>query len=363
MSSLYETFVMEIRPRLQSCNVFFILKPETKNRILVRLKENEIVISSTDNEDKIKISNFRILINSLSCLQASSSYLSFRFQTQNPQKSQGQFKSELLVYNLQMYDSIKNNNIQINNDDDYIIKCANCKNTLSETLKFNRILPLPSENLDTQDWFCHRSDATNNIKLTPGLTDCFYSNCYIHLNSDNFKNYQLVSNSILICKRCFSWLGLSLTSGAFQLWFNTIVLESSSICLYSNPLFDFKSTVRLEFKEAMFSPCKVLFECRNTARTEYLCIWILEKNLELFMKGGKWENSTNDVKIVAKVLFYFSSEVDKTINEWLNDNFVSNIKISKPMMLKGLNHLYDMCKLIPNCFRTSNNFYVSYIIL
>lgn len=366
MSTIYDTFVMEIRPRLQSCNVYFILKPGLNDQLRISLKSNEIHIVSNGEVQIIPVKRFNILVNSLSCLQVSGSFLSFRFQTQNLTKTTGRFTTELVMYELEDSFSslgISNNNTKIVKDLGYILKCGNCKNNLSDTINFNRVLPLPSENAEPQDWFCHKSEELCKFSFNPNENDCFYSNCYIRLNHNIFNNVKLTQNDIIVCKRCLSWLGLKINTETFQVWFNTVILESDQCCIYSNALSDFILSVRTDIKELVFGPCKVLFECRNLNCTDFLCVWVLEKSLEVIIKGQNFKSDKSGSQKVAKVLFYFCSEKDSIIGDWLDDSNVSNVKISKQMMVKGLNHLFEMSKLVPSCFRMSNNFYVSYIVL
>lgn len=367
MSDLYKTFVMEIRPRLQSCNVFLIFKQNTDKNLTVSLKENEINILANGKNDIIQIADYKILINSLSSLQISNNYLTFRFQTEAVSRTVGQFKSEFVMYNFNSTNckpEFCGNKLEKNVS--YVVKCINCQGPLSDKVTFKRILPLPSDNVEPSEWFCHKHDDEATLNLNPSTHDCFYSNCYIHVNQKNFSNYRIAANSVIICKRCLAWLGLSLRSDTIQVWFNTVMLDSDNSRISSTALIDFINTVKCSLNESLLTSSKILFECCNK-NYEYLCIWILEKNLQLYVKGHEFQhtanNSISDTKNVAKILFRFESEITDLVTEWLNDVRVNHTKISKPMMIGGLNHLFEMCQLIPDCFRKSNGFYVSYLVL
>lgn len=355
---------MEIRPTMQSCNVYIKFRKKFDGNVRIDLKTNEINISYDDEMESVEIKNCKILPNSLSCLQIMSDCITFRFLTQNDNREKGQFKTEFVLLNMKndMKKKSINSNPVIMKDVPYKIKCNNCLNELSNEHSFRRILPLPSENMEMSDWFCHKHDDSNaELSLNPKICDCFYSNCYIHLNENVLKNVIKSENGVVVCKRCLFWLGLDMNKETFQLWHNTINLYSNtSELIASKALKDFNDTVKKLIYESILGFTKFIFECQNTnSDKEYLSICIMEKSLRLYLKR---DDKFEDVE-VAKVLYRFDKDVSDLLESWMNDVKVSQIKISKPMMVSGLKHLYEMSQLIPACYSKSNDYFVSYLTL
>lgn len=349
MSSIIKSLVMEIRPRLQSVNVFIIFNIDNvreNNDIEINLNLNSFEIILGLHKEIVKSDElFHIVPNSLSCLLINSNFLSFRFSTENIQQNLGTSKFEILE-NIQ-FNLNNNQNDRIHKNIPYNIHCANCNQEFCKQILFERVLPLP-ENLDTNDWFCHgHNNAIEN--LIPKTNEIFHTHCYVQVNEGLLKGL-IIKGLNLVCKRCLAWIGIILMN-THKVWFNTVTFNDNNHNFTSCAVNDAFKTVRQILNNSLLGSIKIILTCQTSpTQKEFVLLWILEKSLKV-----RFDSNIVDV---SKVLFKFSKS-----NDWRNDMNISIVDISKPMMIQLLKHLYEMNRYIPKDFSISNDFYVSYLMM
>lgn len=177
--------------------------------------------------------------------------------------------------------------------------------SLSKAIKFNRILPLPSEGSNMSDWFCHAHGHDNSISLDPKQTDIFYTHCFVHVNHENIINIR-GNQKVLVCKFCLSWLGVKHNSKTIKLWLNTVKFFSTNSSVSTTSLLDVFNSIKSLLKYSAQSSVRLILSCQTTAtQVDNLLLWILEKKLEILFDNSK-EAKNYDV---AKVLFKFEKGV------------------------------------------------------
>ncbi|XP_056647928.1 E3 ubiquitin-protein ligase E3D [Diorhabda sublineata] len=356
MAEVYKTVLLEIRPRLQCVNAFIKLC-SNRNPIEVVLEHDAILLLINKEITKIGCKNMKIVTNSLSSLRVTVNFLSFRFLTEITHENKGSFKAEFLQNTVASIESLSNKPL-LSTNSRYIIQCANCKKSLSNHLQFHRVLPLPSETLDASDWFCHNHGNSGSISLDPKPNDLFYSQCFVHINIECAINLK-VSNNVLVCKFCLKWLGKKHNNNTIKLWFNTVMFSNDNTSIASSSLEDCFQVIKNTLKLSLHNASKLILSCQTSrTNTDTLLLWVLEKNLHILFG----EECLKDHH-VAKVLFKFVKIDDILLKEWHDDSLVSNIDISKPMMVDLLTNLYKCNELFPLEYSKSNDFRVSYLFL
>ncbi|KAJ8947587.1 hypothetical protein NQ318_010099 [Aromia moschata] len=354
----YKWAILEIRPRLQSVNVFVTLLNKSK-LVDVALENEQIDIITDSIISTIPCKDIKIIGNSLTSLKIFENYVTFRFATNNSlSENLGGFKTELLQNTVASIESLSNKPL-LSKGTNYTIQCINCTKPLSVPLKFQRILPLPSDNADLSDWFCHAHGSHDSVSLDPKDTDLFYSHCYVHVNKNNFSTIR-GNDKITVCKSCLSWLGIFQNSNTLRLWFNTVKFVDNNASVSTDALTDVFHSIKDVFKHSLYSSVKIMLSCQvSSSQVESILIWVMEKKLQILFDGsGEFKKYD-----VAKVLFKFVKNDDGSFAQWQNDSMVSNINVSKPMILAILKHLHKFNTVLPQEFSNSNDFYISYMFI
>nr|CAI5828737.1 unnamed protein product [Callosobruchus analis] len=223
---------------------------------------------------------------------------------------------------------------------------------------FKRALPLPSENLDPGEWFCHKSDASG-FSLDPKLSEIFYTHCSIQLNSENIRNID-ESSKVLLCKSCQNWLGIKYNDSTLKFWLNTVEFICDNGSITTSALQDVFNLIKGVFNHKLQSSTKIMLCCQiDTNASEAVLLWVLEKRLEIFFDDSREAKSCE----VAKVLYKSVTHDDKMLEQWKNDVMVDTIDVSKGMVLEIMNHLRQYNKVLPDEFATSNGLSVSYLFM
>lgn len=356
---MYVSLIMEIRPRLQSVNVYIVLKQKTTD-VNVVLNHNDISINVEGSVYKIPCVGVNILPESLSSLQINGFHVSFRFQTDNnPQDLTGRFKAEFLQPpRTQNYVATNTNWLKKNTS--YSLFCCNCRKIFCNDVSFQRVLPLPSDNLDISDWFCHGHNIDTDTNLNPKANDVFFTETYVHLADSLVNDETIKSNKIIVCKRCLFWLGLSVNNSVLKLWFNTIGFKSDDQTYNSSALSDVYVVTNEILSSSFLNMAKIIFHCQvNDNVTNYILLWVIEKKLNIIADLSKGITKCD----VAKVLFKFENFECPMILEWQKESVTSVVGISKAMMVDLLKHLQKVNKIFPKEFSVSNGFLVSYLCL
>nr|XP_023017168.1 E3 ubiquitin-protein ligase E3D-like isoform X1 [Leptinotarsa decemlineata] len=356
-SGIFQTIILELRPRLQSVNAFVSLSKEPESVEVVLGKESIRVITDK-GLDEIPCGDINAVQCSLSGMKICDKFLTFRFATNNPLEIGG-FKTELLQNTVASIESLSNKPL-LSNNTAYTIQCLNCGKSLTDSVKFDRVLPLPSENSDASDWFCHgHGNQMNGFSLNPKKTDCFYSQCFVHIHSESVANVKC-SGKLAVCRFCLQWLGIQQNPTTIRLWFNTVKFVGSNSCVSTSSLQDAFKTIRNSFKYSVHSTVRVILTCQtSSSQVDAVLIWILEKNLQILFNGSGSVKKHE----VAKVLFKLAGSDEPTLKMWQDDAMVSSFSVSKIMMVDLLKHLHKFNKMFPSEYSKSNEFKISYLLL
>lgn len=350
---------MEIRPRLQSVNVYIVLKEKTSD-INVVLNSNDFSIVIKENVHTVPCTGVNILPESLSSLQIDGLHVSFRFQTNsNPQDFMGRFKAEFLQ-TPQTPNYLKKNVNWLKKNTKYSLFCSNCRKTFCSDVSFQRVLPLPSDNLDLSDWFCHGHSIDVNADLNPNTNDIFYTETYVHLADSLISGGVIKPDKVIVCKRCLFWIGLKVNDLVVKIWFNSVGFKSDEGTYNSSPLHDVHLVTNEILSSSFLNMAKVIFHCQiNSNVKNYILLWVVEKKLNLLADVSKGIKNCD----VAKVLFKFEEEENSLVLEWQRESVTTMMSISKAMMVDLLKQLYKINKNFPREFRVTNGFFVSYLCL
>lgn len=412
---LIKDIFIELRSRLRSCNVFITTGIDfTKNcNLKISIQANCIVLnyynddydrskrrdslssieslSDCYSEDECDVSCVipvrqycQFIPNSMSCLKIDKSTISFRLLTEP--KNGGNFYKELLTTN--NFDSSTKGNVlklNVNVGEETKITCSNCSNVISvNSLKFDRILELPTANLDMSEWFCHGHGhgdcAPTNGVLTPNKSDFLYRLTFFVINNSVLSEKTNKFNSkreVYHCNRCLAWLGLK-NKDTVKLFNSEVKIQQNDsehlVFTHKTPedihTDDFIYTIEYMTREFNLGfqytvMCKIVLECTiSTAKKQYLLIWVMDKELQVLrndvdtIMNDKIElQSTSVTKILFKVEFCLNDEVES----WLSDPAVVSTDISKGMFSNGLAHLQKMSLKVPEPFRNTNGYCVSYL--
>ncbi|CAH2229721.1 jg27933 [Pararge aegeria aegeria] len=409
---LVKSVFMELRSRLRSCNVYITTNVDFKKdcNLKISIQSNCIVLNYYDNDLKrydslssieslsdyseeesdvtcvIPIQEFCFIIpNSMSCLKIEKNTVSFRILTEP--KNGGNFYSEIISTS-SISKEIKVDKLEVNFNakEDMKIVCGNCSNVLSHgSLKFDRILELPTANLDMSEWFCHGhshgSSTSHDDVLKPNNLDFLYRLTFFVVNNTILSEKANKFNSkrtIYHCNRCLAWLGVK-NKDTVKFYNNDVKIHHNSnikhIFTHKKPtqdvtIDDFIYTVESLTREFNLGlqytmMCKIVLECTMSASTkQYLLIWVMDKELQVLRND---ENSIKPDRVMlkssflTKILYKIELELNDEVETWLADPSAVSTDISKSMFSHGLNHLEQMSLKVPESFRYTNGYTVSYL--
>ncbi|XP_013134394.1 PREDICTED: uncharacterized protein LOC106100178 [Papilio polytes] len=401
---LIKNIFIELRSRLRSCNVYITTSIDlNKNcNLKINIQSNCIVLNyyndssrrdslssieslsdysddEFDDSSIIVIGEFcHIIPNSMSCLKIDKNTISFRVLTQ---PKNGNFYSEFLSTNLT--NSLKINELKINVKAEYDMKiiCANCSNVISvEAVKFDRILELPSENIDMSEWFCHGHGHGNTepIVLKQNKNDFLYRLTYFviksNLLSEKTNKFNL-KRDVYHCNRCLAWLGLK-KKDTVKLFNSEIKIQQNStdnyVFSHNNPtnisVDDFIYTIECMTKESNLGlqyavMCKIVLECSlSSTNKQYLLIWVMDKELQVLRNNEVVNDKvTLNSSFLTKILYKVELCLNEEVESWLSDPTVVSTDISKSMFYKGIEHLNTTSQKVPEAFRSSNGYSISYL--
>lgn len=419
---LIKSIFIELRSRLRSCNVYITTGVDfNKNcNLKISIQANCIVLNYyNDDYEKLKrrdslssieslsdcysedeydvttvipIQEFcKIIPNSMSCLKIDKNTISFRILTEP--KNGGNFYKELLTTNsTENSTKFGGNTLEVNlsANDEVKITCSNCSNIISDNIvKFDRILELPSANLDMTEWFCHGHGHSHgdtppvpqNDIIKPNKYDFLYRLTFFIVNNTILSDKTNKFNSkreIYHCNRCLAWLGLKIK--------DTVKLFNSEVKLaqdgqekiafsHKTPTEDLHTddfiytieTLTKEFNLGLQYTvlCKIVLECTFTgSKKQYLLIWIMDKELQV-LRNNEDHIKNDKIKLhsalLTKILYKVEMSLNEEVESWLADPGAVSSEISKSMFCKGLEHLQKMSLKVPESFRNTNGFCVSYL--
>lgn len=163
--------LIENWPRLQCTNIYLTLNSEQLvQQAQLHLTQTQIRLTFPDDDDKFTADiiiaippTLCVQIDTLSQLVKQSKHLSFRLSTNRAHAFDEEYLCKIMPNTrisghkrLKLVPSIQPNDL-------VRLKCVGCDHWLSEVVGFQRVLELPSDNLDSADWFCqHHNPANGN---------------------------------------------------------------------------------------------------------------------------------------------------------------------------------------------------------
>lgn len=404
-----ENILIEHFSRLRCANFALLFNKTLTDASSVRvfLRPTEIYVSVDDVRcTTIELSSLsvQIQINSLSLLLAKNNLISFRINIAS------NFQEEFLqVDGANGNNHFKPINLNIRPEETFSVICDNCHGPLTDALSFRRILELPSENMDSNEWFCHKHSHADNhddshtndtpnrynsSKFLPNDDDLFYGNFFAVANRKHFKNVQISTTHFMIhCRRCLSHIGelLDGTDKAVKVWNENVKISELSKDLLtetSSPqrifadansmlsnFIQIVNRISRDFETLGHQSQKMLFEARNRCGTTiYLFIQTMSRSLELYQASNSSQISmTADDEQPQSVIsmervngikcfFHCEENTDQALVQfWMNDINVIGAQISIEMLECAVESLQRLSKFVPEQFRMNNDFCLSYL--
>lgn len=385
-----KSLTIEHRSRIQAGNCFISFNNNLeKHQTKVSLKQSEVIVQVDDDVYTIETKDFfEINIKSFHSLLVKDSFISFRFITANEK----QFDAEVLKAGGEF---TKFQRIKLSLDSnksgavDAVVACSNCDSSITNNLHLTlqRILELPSSNLDVSDWFCHRHDDeklfddTSNEsaascfdekthQFQPKRNDVFYGPFYLLMNSQNFDKTRLIQKKKLIyCKRCLQMMGES-NNTITKLW-------CESVKFNGKPFFDVDSSInllKLVIKNHLacdgfvqVAPiAKIIFESviRDNQKIHIL-VQVMDRSLQLLklnLKDSKLLKSQS-IKLMYLKLNHENADDERALKYWQKDINIVTYELSFKMFYTLSEYLKSQSELIPDAYRTNNGFQLSYVDL
>ncbi|XP_045457459.1 uncharacterized protein LOC123667644 [Melitaea cinxia] len=420
---LVKNIFMELRSRLRSCNVYITTNVDFKKEcnLKISIQSNCIVLNYYDSphyhnnlvtmkrrdslssieslsdfsEEEsditciIPIQEFCFIIpNSMSCLKIEKNTISFRILTEP--KNGGNFYAEYISIEEHKEIKVEKMNVNLKTESEVKFLCANCSNVISDNfVKFDRILELPSTNMDMSEWFCHGHGHGHDPghghpsqdMLKPKKLDFLHRLTFFVVNNNILSEKVNKFNSkrtVYHCNRCLAWLGLK-SKDTVKLYNDDIKIHDNNtdkhVFSHKNSINnistdDFIYTIECMTREFNLGlqytmMCKIVLECTMSATTkQYLLIWVMDRELQV-LRNVENENQNDKVTLqssfLTKILYKIETEMTDEVESWLSDPTVVSTDISKSMFCQGISHLELMSLKIPESFRYTNGYCISYL--
>lgn len=369
-----EFITLELRPRLQSCNVFIAMQKNLclKN-VQIKLLESSIVLVLKDYSINFLLPSIKIIPTSLSMLNIMNNWICFRLQTTPIKSVFGSFSTEIVDSNLSVQPLSVSlspilNNIKLFKTSKCTILCTCCKNIISKSVSFKRFLPLPDIEYDQNDWFCckHNSDIIS-YNIQPQTSDYLYGSYFFVLHKNIFENIH-IDNKVLTCNKCLLRIGTFYTHDLFKIWNCCVDYKSQSNVLSTvnatNPLSDFLLLLKGLLGKILGE--EIILQTLVDKQYHCLLIKLMDYKLNLITEPNpKLNSDTCSIALkqmyVAKILYKY--ETSKTAIATNNLN-VTYYEVSLPIIEAGLKYLLFSTKRLPHAYRvTAENCFFGYIVL
>lgn len=375
-------------------------------RVNLRPTEINVVLSDTRTVTIALASiAMQIQINSLSLLIVRGNLISFRINTSTCDS----FKAEIYplhgVEEDASVDSKLQLHVNINANDEFKVVCDTCSGPLTDSLRFRRVLELPSENMDLNEWFCHRPhdhDAAppepshrshdcghghehhsvesnrkyNVTKFTPADEDLLYGNFFVLLQLRKMHNIKVDSSSQLIhCRRCFKHIGETIKNQSARVWNGNVRVHRNDMSThrlfagtteFMNFLF-IVDRISKDFKMLGRQSQKLLFEAQDfSGVVKFLFLHLMAKTVEIYQMEPSTDPITDYITLVriegTKCLFRCEQNADQALLQfWQNDVNVVCAQLSIEMLDCVVDCLENYSRFVPETYRVNNGFCLSYL--
>ncbi|XP_012533372.1 uncharacterized protein LOC105835003 [Monomorium pharaonis] len=370
-----ELITLELRPRLQSCNVFISMSKDLCLKdVQIKLLESNIVLIVKDCYMNFSLPSVKVIPTSLSTLSIMNNWIFFRLQTAPLESTFGSFSTEVitnsngLVRSSTYSQPILNDIKLLFETSKCTILCACCKNVISKSISFKRFLPLPDAEYDPSEWFCCKHSCntfSNNVQ--PQEFDYLYGSCFSVLHENTFGNV-CIDNKTLTCNKCLLHIGTLHAYNLFKIW-NCCVdykpqNDTLSIVNATNPLGDFLILLKDSLSEVLGE--EIILQSSVGKQTHRLLIKPMDCKLNLITEPDHTTVRDTDTlslqqKCAAKVLYKYETNIITIITNYLN---VKYHEVGLPIIEAGLNYLLSSTKRLPHIYRTAvTGYFFGYIVL
>ncbi|XP_071403937.1 E3 ubiquitin-protein ligase E3D [Pithys albifrons albifrons] len=282
-----------------------------------------------------------------------------------------------------------------------VFYCQSCGDIVVKDRKFIRVLPLPSENWSdlVEEWCCHPNPFARST-LHPQHDDCFLGDTFFLLNSGNEShvpespvgcseaehhvsqsgsNLKSKENTRVICKRCKTMLGETVSPDTIKYYITEVIIQPSEGC--------FSPTPRSQFVQSMVAQCLLeLSSAKSTFRftmkgddgKTYILIWLLNSDTLLveslesssslgvltlfgdtFMPSSGQVGSWDAVKVLYQPCIKCRNK--ELADEWENDMGVHPLKFPSETCLELLLILGLSTSSLPPSLRCMKSFQVAFL--
>ncbi|KFU84491.1 E3 ubiquitin-protein ligase E3D, partial [Chaetura pelagica] len=258
----------------------------------------------------------------------------------------------------------------------YVFYCQSCGDIILKDRKFLRVLPLPSENWSAlvEEWCCHPNPFARST-LHPQHDDCFLGDTFFLLNSHN-EAQKSKENARVICKRCKTMLGETVSSDTIKYYVTEVIFQPSEGSLSTTPRSQFvQSTVAQCLVELSSTKSTFRFTIKGDDGKIYILIWLLNSDTLLVESSGR--SSFNSVFTLfgdtlmpssgpvgtwnaVKVLYQpcIKSRNKDLADAWENDIGVHSLKFPSETCLELLLILGLSTTSLPPSLQCMNSFQV-----
>lgn len=369
-----ELITLELRPRLQSCNIFISVRKDLCLRnVQIKLLESNLILTVEDCSMNFSLPSIKVIPTSLSTLSIINNWIYFRLQTAPLESAFGSFSTEVLTnlnksIRLSTYSQPILDNIKLLFETSKCnILCACCKNVISNSISFKRFLPLPDTEYDPDEWFCckHSCNVANNMQ--PQESDYLYGSCFSVLHKNIFGNNVCINSKTLTCNKCLLHIGTFHAYSLFKIWNCCVDYKPQNNVLSTisatDPLSDFLILVRDSLSEILGE--EIVLQTSVGKQAHCLLIKPMDCKLNLITEPDKTVCDTDIIslqqKCTAKVLYKYEINKVTIITNYLN---VKYHEVGLPVIEAGLNYLLLSTKRLPHIYRTAaTGYFFGYIAL
>lgn len=250
--------LIENWPRLQCTNIYLTLESEQLvQQAQLKLTSSQLRMSFNDESTPDACVTFPpslcVQVDTLSQLVKQSNRISFRLCTNRAHAFDEEYLCKIIPstrisghQRLKLHPSVKP-------DDRVQMECSACNHQLSDVVAFQRVLELPSDNLDSADWFCHHhvkggehshdhtvpdelhelnetaqpKETQNFTKISARPLDLLYGQFYFVVSVERLSGATLVRNTLECgdCRRCIGEFHGN--NESVKLWNEHVVFRSS----------------------------------------------------------------------------------------------------------------------------------------
>lgn len=371
--------VIEVRPRLQCANFFIQFSQHfaSQDAVNLNVRSNAFTIKIDDRHYSIDLKNFiNLNTRTLSQLVIKRNYVSFRINT-NEHSFQN---TPSPPRHPPPHDEVNANtktqfklSPALNFNEESDIRCSNCDNIFLQKQSFDRVLELPSDNLDFSDWFCHKPHdmKTPQDVFSPKCNEIFYGTFYFLVNFNQFQSTR-TKGKLIYCRRCLQFMGelQNNSKNSIKLWNDTVTFTNQSF-FSNNPIQNFTFILKkLQHDFTMDLPgfpqlFKVIFEATlPSGRQHFLLLQVMDHNLDILRMKHDSTNLELEKSKAIKLLYKLEQDRENPlVSFWLGNTNINSMQISPKMFNAAAEYLNKMSQLIPECYRTSQGFVLSYLDL